>query len=521
MTNGARRAISAGVASLLVVALSGCTVLRDLVDRSLEDEPVVAETNTSTDEPVPAELERFYKQSLTWTWTGRAGETMVTVPLDWSDPAGDTIQIAVAVQRAAGVSHGSLLINPGGPGGAGYDYGLFGYGTTSAVADGYDIVGFDPRGVGRSTPVVCYEDPADQDELLFGSYDVPYGSEAWLAELTERELAWIQACQENTGPLLGHLDAGSVARDMDVIRAVLGDDNLDYLGYSYGTYLGTVYAELFPERVGRMVLDGAVDPAVGDLEWLAVQMAGFDSALRAYLADCLRTAGECPFSGTVEQGMSAVRGVLDGIDARRLVASDGRRLDSATLGTAIAGTLYSEWGWSALTEVFRALQRGDADPAFDEADAYYNRYAGFYFGNGNEVYVSVLCNEGDLASDGVGTLAGLDMLEDYAPVLGRYMGYDDYAVLDVACSHWPYPQAELPGEYRAAGAPPILVIGTTNDPATPYAQAVSLAAQLESGVLVSYQGEGHTIYAQGVSCIDNTVDAYLLRDVVPSVDPMC
>ena len=140
------------------------------------------------------------------------------------------------------------------------------YLVTPEVLDSFDLIGFDPRGVNHSTPVVCYTDPADQDELLYGTYDDPYGSEGWLEELTEREADWAAACAENTGPLLGHIDAGSVARDMDVIRAVLGDAKINYLGYSYGTYLGTMYAELFPEKVGRMVLDGAVDPTVSDLD---------------------------------------------------------------------------------------------------------------------------------------------------------------------------------------------------------------------------------------------------------------
>ena len=150
------------------------------------------------------------------------------------------------------------------------------YLVTPEVLDSFDLIGFDPRGVNHSTPVVCYTDPADQDELLYGTYDDPYGSEGWLEELTEREADWAAACAENTGPLLGHIDAGSVARDMDVIRAVLGDSKINYLGFSYGTYLGTMYAELFPEKVGRMVLDGAVDPTVSDLDALATQMAGFD-----------------------------------------------------------------------------------------------------------------------------------------------------------------------------------------------------------------------------------------------------
>jgi len=510
--------------SVSALVLSGCSFVREVIDSYLESGggSVVEETGSSTGEEVAPELEPYYHQSLTWTWSGTVGETTVTVPLDWADPIGETIEIAVARSRPTGPSKGMLLINPGGPGGTGYEYGLYAAGVTYDVADNFDVIGFDPRGVGRSTPITCYTTTADRDEMLYGTYDAPYGSSGWIAELTARQADWIEACQSNTGDLLGHLDAASVARDMDVIRAVLGDDKLDYLGYSYGTYLGAMYAELFPDKVGRMVLDGAVDPSVGDLEMLATQMSGFDSALRSYLESCFGAdQGDCPFSGSVDRAMSQVRSVLEGIDARHLTAEDGRVLDSATLGTAIASTLYSEWSWPLLTDAFAGLELGDPAAAFEAADAYYGRYAGYYDGNGNDIYIAVICDEGNLATDGVDLLEGLDELDREAPALGRYMGYDDFAVLEATCTQWPYPPATLPTSFDAAGAAPILVIGTTNDPATPYAQAVSLSEQLDSGVLISYQGEGHTIYSQGVSCIDSTVDAYLIDGVVPSSDPMC
>ena len=190
---------------------------------------------------------------------------------------------------------GSLLINPGGPGGSGYDFAQ-GFFPSQGVYDNFDIIGFDPRGVGRSTPIVCFTDDADRDEMIYGTYDDPYGSDGWQAELADRQKAWVDACAENTGDLLAHIDSTSVARDMDMMRAVFGDEKLNYLGYSFGTYLGTVYAELFPEKVGRMVLDGAVEPPFGTFDELATQMAGFDSAFKAYMQDCL-DSGDCPFSG--------------------------------------------------------------------------------------------------------------------------------------------------------------------------------------------------------------------------------
>jgi len=477
-----------------------------------------------TGEDVAAELEQYYTQDVAWSGCGASGIDCAefTVPLDWDDPAGDTIQIAVARHKAKGTPLGSLLINPGGPGGSGYDFvhDSVNYIVSSQVLAKYDIIGFDPRGVNHSSPVACYTDSADQDEWLYGTYSSAYGTQGWYDELTGRAKDWAAACEQNTGALLGHLDAASVARDMDVIRAVLGDTELHYLGYSYGTYLGTMYAELFPKKVGRMVLDGAVDPTVGDLDALATQMAGFDSGLRAYMEWCLQQSG-CPFGGSVDASLQSVRQMLDTVDARRFTASDGRVLDSATVATGIIFTLYSESYWPELSTLFTQLRKGDADTVFVYADAYNGRDPGGYADNSMDIYTAVTCDEGTLADDGVDVFAGLERIDAAAPILGRYAAYDDYAVLKAVCTNWPVPTAKLPDSFTAAGAAPIMVIGPTNDPATPYANAQSLAKQLSSGFLVTYNGEGHTIYAQGVACIDDTVDAYLISGKVPSAGPKC
>jgi pimeloyl-ACP methyl ester carboxylesterase len=479
--------------------------------------------NTATDESVDADLEVYYKQDLTWrSLGGGVDETTVTVPLDWDDPSGETIELAVARHNASRTPMGSMLMNPGGPGGSGYDFVAYSasYIVTSDVLANYDIIGFDPRGVGQSSPIIC-TDGAEKDELLYGTFDNAYGTQPWIDELTVRETEWIDACVENTGDLLGNLDAASVARDMDVMRAVLGDEKLTFLGYSYGTYLGAVYAELFPEKVGRMVLDGAVDPLVGDLDALATQMAGFESAYRAFLQFCFDT-GDCPFSGSVESAMQQSENLILSAGKAGLESADGRVLDTATIGTGLINNLYAEFLWSGLVQMLTDLKAGDAQSTFDSADEYNSRVGpGFYDGNGYEIYTAVTCNEGTLGTDGVSPLEGLAVIDQRAPYLGFATALDDYVALDVTCSNWPYPVAEMPTEYDAEGAPPILVVGTTNDPATPYAQAVSLAQQLSSGVLISYEGEGHTIYAQGVSCVDDTVDAYFLRGEVPSADPMC
>ena len=479
--------------------------------------------NTSTGEDVPAELVPYYTQDLTWTpLGGGVDQTMVTVPLDWDEPSGDTIEIAVARHNASGTSKGSMLYNPGGPGGSGFEYvrDYAPYLVTPTVLANFDLIGFDPRGVGESTPIECYSD-AEKDELLYGTFDNDYGTQALVDELTAVEKGWIDACVENTGDLLGNLDAASVARDMDVIRAVLGDEKLTYLGMSYGTYLGTMYAELFPEKVGRLVLDGAVDPLVDDLDALATQMAGFESAYRAFLQFCF-DSGSCPFSGSIDAAMQQTEDLILSAGARGLMSNDGRELDAATIGTGLIYNLYSESFWPDLVTMLADLKAGRAQSTFDSADGYNDRGpGGRYAGNGYDIYTAVTCNEGTLGTDGVSPLEGLAIIEERAPYLGFATALDDYMALDVTCSNWPYPVADLPTSFSAQGAAPILVIGTTNDPATPYAQAVSLAKQLSSGVLITYNGEGHTIYGQGVSCVDDAVDAFFLNGTVPSADPNC
>lgn len=513
----ARRLALAATVTAVALLLSGCQFLPKPNGSSTT-------VTTHTDEAVASDLRPFYEQSLTWKKLGGGlDSTYVTVPLSWDDPTGATIKIAVARHSAGSGKLGSLLINPGGPGGSGYDFvdQYVNYIVTPAVLKKYDIIGFDPRGVGRSEPAItCYTDPKQEDKLLYGTYASPYGSQGWIDELTAVEKNWSAACLKNTGPLLGHIDAESNARDMDVIRAVLGDKKMHYLGYSYGTYLGTMYAELFPKKVGRMVLDGPIDPLVGQLDSLATQMAGFDSALKAYMADCQSQQG-CPFTGSVDNGLQQVRAILDGIDARHLVGSDGRQVDSATVATGISYTLYSKDSWPALTSMFEDLAKNDADSTLQNADGYNNRSPDGTYANETDVYAAVTCAESDIGTDGVTPLQGLAKIDAAAPILGKYFAEDDYAVLDTACSNWPEPVAKLPTKFDATGAPPIMVVATTNDPATPYAGGVSLSKQLSSGVLVTHKGEGHTVYAQGDTCVDSTVDSYLINGTVPTSDPMC
>ena len=507
-----RKAVAIAVMVALVLPLAGC------LDAFLP--PVVRSTSTPTGETVAADLESFYSQSLEWKGCGNGLQcTTAEAPLDWSDPQRESISLALSRQVATGGTPlGSLLVNPGGPGASGYDLVLdsVDFATSEALQEKYDIVGFDPRGVNESSAVSCYDEPEEFDAVLFDVLPGEYGDDEWLTAYERMNARFGEACEEHTGELLGYIDTVSAARDLDLLRAILGDTHLNYLGYSYGTLLGAKFAELYPGKTGRLVLDGAIDPSTTSQEVSVTQAKGFESALRAYLAQCI-DGSDCPFTGTVEAGMKTIRTLLDRLDVSPLRNSDGRKLGSATMTIAIIYPLYSRDSWGALTSVFDDVMSGSAEYAFELADGYYGRQAdGSYATNSTEAFLAINCLDYVTSSERADIRDEEEQLVDAAPVLGRQLAYGG-----AICADWPFPPAWERGPIAAAGSADILVIGTTNDPATPYVWAKRLADQLENGHLVTYDGEGHTAYNKGSSCVDDTVEAFLLEGTVPAKDPRC
>jgi len=505
------RILAVALSGVLLTALAGCFLLPSGPSDRSPDAP-------STEGRAFA---KYFEQELDWDDCGSLQCADMDVPIDWSDEDSDSVTIALA-KLEADDPQGTIFVNPGGPGGSGIDF--VEYAVSNDLAESFDIVAWDPRGVGASTRVECFTDDEDKDEALYGTFDDPYFTEGWIDELEEETAEYAEACAENTGELLGKLDTVSTAHDLELMRALVnGDEPLDYLGYSYGTFIGATYAELFPENVGRFVLDGAVDPLLGAFDTLLAQMEGFENGFRAYMRECPtgNSGASCPFAGTLEQKLAAADALIASVDGLGLVSDDGRELDSATVGTGIAMALYSESSWPYLTDLFAGLVDGDAEPTFFLADYYNDRTDGSYGSNSNDVYVTTTCVDNDFAADTASTIDRLDEIEAAAPTIGRYIALDDFALLDVACSNWPYPPAEHPTSYDAKGAAPILVIGTSNDPATPYSWAVSLAKQLESGVLISVEGEGHTAYNGSNSCVNKVVDRFFLTGTAPTSDPKC
>ena len=504
--------VGTAVGLVMTLALSGC------VGSFLPKAPDTRSTPTT--ERVAAELEPFYSQVLKWK-SCEGGDfqcSTVKAPMDWKNPATKSIDLALIRKAAPGTSLGSLLVNPGGPGASGYDFvrDSLDFAVDAKLKENYDIVGFDPRGVNKSSAVKCYQDPSEMDKFLFGVSANPFGSDAWIADQRINNTAFGAACLKYTGDLLGFIDTDSAARDLDLLRATLGDKKLNYLGYSYGTLLGATYAELYPKKTGRLVLDGALDPATSSFDVGATQAQGFESALRAYIEDCL-TGKECPFRGSVDDAMTDIRSLLDSLDASPLRAKDGRELSSGAMFTAIITPLYNKANWPNLTQLFSAVKRGDASVAFQLADSYYGRKAnGSYADNSTEAFIGINCLDYAAESTTDASLrSDAAKLASRAPTLGPQLSYD------TSCASWPFQPTRMRGPISADGSAPILVVGTTNDPATPYVWAKALAKELQNGHLLTYRGEGHTAYNKSNSCVNNTVDDFFVDGTVPKKDPQC
>ena len=508
---GRLTAVAAGLVAVCL-ALSGC------LSAAIPGAARPSTSQSPDTSGVSADLLPFYEQALDWTTCNESFDcTTVVAPLDWTDPAKGEIELAVIRSRAEGTDEpvGSLLTNPGGPGESGLAYvrDSLTFTVSDPVRQVYDTIGFDPRGVGESTAVRCY-DAASMDSYLFDIPEAARGTAPWEDELLEADGGFADACQENSGGILPYVTTENAARDLDLLRAVLGDTELNYLGYSYGTFLGATYAKLYPERVGRLVLDGAVDPTVSSLDVGLTQGIGFESALRAYMASCLDD-DECPFRGSVDDAMDDLATLLASVERDPLRNADGRMLGADALIGAIVRALYAEALWPYLTAALTEVLEGSPATAYLLVDDYYNRVDGRYLDNSTEAFVAYNCMDYPRDATPEQHAAAEARLAAEAPTIAPYWWGPD------GCEAWPYPPTGVREPIAADGAAPIVVVGTTNDPATPYEWSVSLADQLSSGVLVTRVGEGHTGYNKGNTCVDHAVETYLLAGTPPPDGVRC
>lgn len=466
-------------------------------------------------DPAPTGLEAVYAQQLTWSDCGTERCTWVKVPIDYADPGGATLRLRVKVHPSGDKkSTRMLFINPGGPGGSGVDFlGSFVDSASHSLRQTYSIVGFDPRGVGQSTPVACLSDRR-LDALLNIDPDPDTRQEIDAFRQSTVELG--KACQTRSGALAAHVSTFEAAKDIDVLRAVLGQQKLDYYGASYGTQLGATYAQEFPDNVGRMVLDGAVDPTLDDEQASLGQAEGFQRALTAYIADCVRSA-KCPLGRDATAAEAKLAQFMQGLDSKPMKAKNGRILTEAGAFYGIAVTLYDREYWSLLTRELSDAFAGDPSLMLNLFDAYTSRGPdGSYKDNSSEVIVAIRCLDSSRPPTVAEVEASIPRFEKVSPTFGRAMAWGA-----LGCNGWPIKSTHPQGPVTAAGAAPILVVGTTRDPATPYEWARALAKQLDSGVLVTREGDGHTGFHVGNGCIDAIVDDYLTKDTVPKDGVTC
>ena len=510
------------VAVVLALALllgGGAVVVLAALDGLASDDPAAVPTTTpapgATTPPRPA-LAAYYGQELDWE-SCRGGFlcSTLTVPLDYHDPGGDTLGVAVLKVPAAdpGRRIGSLVVNPGGPGAPGTDYAA----QSAAVfreplLDAYDIVGFDPRGTGDSDPVDCLTD-AELDEYVAEDPDPDTADEI------AGYMRWVDAlgagCASRSGELAAHVTTVEAARDMDVLRAALGESSMAYFGASYGTKLGATYADLFPDRVGRLVLDGAVDLSLDARRLSLEQAGGFETALRAYVADCVER-DDCYLGSTVEEGLARIKGFLDDVDAQPLPTGSDRMLEVGNAFYGVVLPLYNRDYWPILDQALSSGLDGDGTSLLRLSDLYHSREGGHYNDNSTEALYAISCLDDPYAIPPAEVPAQVPAFEEVSPTFGSVFAWGLTTCLGTQVE-----ATERDRHVDAAGAAPIVVVGTTRDPATPYQWAVHLAEQLDSGVLVSRDGDGHTGYNSGNACVDTAVEDYLIEGTVPDDGLRC
>ena len=513
------RRLVLSLAGALAVALtvSGCVIIPN--GRSQAKTPSPAQKTAAQVPPSGEEsLARFYTQDLTWSGCGPNQCARLTVPIDYSHPDGETLKLAVLKVAANSPSKriGSLVVNPGGPGGSGVGYASAAdFIVTKPVRAAYDIVGFDPRGVGSSSPVKCLDD-RELDSFL-GADPTP-DDKTEEQQFADSAKAFADQCKANGGLLLGHVSTIEAAKDMDVLRAALGEAKLDYLGKSYGTFLGATFADLFPTKVGKFVLDGAVDPNLTSSQVNEGQAVGFETATRAYVQDCV-DKGDCPLGDSLDSGMAKLRGFLKALDTKPLPLNDTyvKALTEGWGSLGVAAAMYDQELWRQLTDALRSAFGGNAGPLMKLAESYADRSSqGAYSGNLMQVIYAVNCLDRADSKDLAHYESEARSLSAKAPTWGPFLAWST-----APCGYWPVAANNAPKKITAAGSGPIVVVGTTRDPATPYKWAQGLASGLENGHLITFDGDGHTAYTRSNSCVDNAVDAYLLKGSVPLAGLRC
>ncbi|MBD2763488.1 alpha/beta fold hydrolase [Kocuria sp. cx-116] len=518
----ARSATAALVVAAL--ALTGCS------PQSTQDSEPGATSQADPDVTAGTDsaLAAYYTQELSWGDCDYPQEDQdaaknldcarVSVPVDYANPdAGDTFVEVSRLSSSENDPQGTLFLNPGGPGGSGVDMVLSaGFFASESVRDNYDIVGFDPRGVERSDGIDCLTDQ-EMDEWRAEPAFEP-GTET-LDDMRATYAAIGAKCHENSSPVVAHMDTQSVAKDLDVMRAVFDQPATHYLGFSYGTEIGATYARLFSQRTGRVVLDGGVDPTMDERAVTLDQAKGFEDNLRHWVQDCQDSNNRCAVGQNgVADGMAQIQDLLAKVSEENITVSDGRRITAVNAVEGILVPLYSTASYSQLNSALEKAFDGDFDELMDYSDSNHGRNSsGEYTSNVSEAFTAVNCLDTvsrEISDQDMARAA--ETMTQEAPTFGPYLSYGD-----AACQGWPDEPVEPLESYTADTDQTLLVVGTTHDPATPYAWSESLVAELGNARLLTHEGWGHTAYVSGNSCIKDTVDNYLVSGAVPEQGTTC
>jgi pimeloyl-ACP methyl ester carboxylesterase len=464
---------------------------------------------TAPPKPVWGSCDRFITDSFLPT----AECTDVPVPFDDADPAGAQAQLAVIRIPATGKRLGVLLMNPGGPGASAIDLvvSLSDVLADSPVTEHFDLVGFDPRGVGYSTPELRCRTDAEVD--AWRSEPMVDYSPAGVAVIEGFNRTLAKQCLDRMGKaFLANVGTASAAKDMDSVRQALGEDQINYLGFSYGTELGTAYLQRYPSRVRTMVLEGAIDPTENAIDSLVNQMAGFQVAFNDYAADCAKSS-DCPLGTDPAQFVNRYHQLVDPLVAKPALTSDPRGLSYADALTGTFNALYTPRYWKYLTRGLLGLQRGTkADALLLLADDYQRRDDDGHYGNNQDAFNAIRCVDSPTPSDPALWADADRRIRQVAP-FASYGQFTGFAPRDL-CALWPVPTTSAP--HGASPAPPgsVVVVSTTHDPATPYQAGVDLARQLHAP-LITFDGTQHTAVFGGNACLDDTITRYIVDRVVP------
>lgn len=470
----------------------------------------------------PASLADFYTQKLDWSPCADNAKhrcaTMV-VPVDYAKPKGDRFTLALRKAPATdpGKRIGSLVINPGGPGGSGVEYAQYAsFVFSPAVRAAYDIVGFDPRGIGASSPVQCLSN-SDMD-LLFSADPTP-DSAAERSTLLADVDGVTKRCAARGGARAMHMSTTEVARDMDVMRVLLGDPKLNFFGGSYGTFLGAIYADTFPQKVGRMVLDSAMSPNQTDEQEMTYDIQGFESSIDAFIGWCV-TRSDCALGSDKSSARQKIVDLLDQVEKHGLTTSKPglTTIGEGWVGFSIFMCLYSDSSWPTLNKGLAQAFTGKGDILLAKGMSVVERnITGDYAPSSYlQAMIPVRCADWPRFTSDPTLAAEQKSAKAAHPLWARMTGelYDN-------CRTWPAAGRTPKGTTLAQGAAPILVIGNERDPATPIGGTKQLAKDLASGILLTSDHDGHGTYYAGNSCVDSAVDGYLLRGTAPADGTTC